>query len=57
MSALGQKQTSDSRRLMSAIHSKADIGTWLVRPAQQPRQFGEIHRDPPRLVFGEWFGR
>jgi hypothetical protein len=27
MSALGQKQTSDCRPLMSAIHPKADMGS------------------------------
>jgi hypothetical protein len=25
--------------------------------AQQPRQLGDIHRNPPRLVFGEQLGR
>ena len=49
MSALGQKQTSGDVRLMSALPPKADIRTWPAL-VQQPRQLGDVRRDPPRLV-------
>jgi hypothetical protein len=57
MSALGQKQTSDWRPLMSALPPKADIGTGTrVSPStQQLRQLGDVRRDPPRLVAGRHF--
>jgi hypothetical protein len=28
----------------------------ILRFSVQPRQLGDIHRDPPRLVFGEQLG-
>jgi len=52
MSALGQKQTLQHVRAMSALPPKADIGDPArVSPStQQLRQPGDIRRNPPRLV-------
>jgi len=59
MSALGQKQTSAHVRGMSALPPKADIGTGTrVSPStHQPRQLGDVRRDPAGLVVGEQFRR
>jgi hypothetical protein len=41
---------------MSAFGGKADITAternFNLRLPQKLRQFGDIHRDPPRLIFG-----
>jgi len=57
MSALGQKQTLQHVRAMSALPPKADIGTGRVSPsAHQLRQLGDVRHDPPRLIFAEQLG-
>jgi hypothetical protein len=48
MSALGQKRTLGKVRLTSALPPKADIKLAASRSAQQLRQLGDIHRNPPR---------
>jgi hypothetical protein len=48
MSALGQKQTSDERPLMSALPPKADIKPRFARSIIW--QLGNVRRNPLRLV-------
>jgi hypothetical protein len=51
MSALGQKQTSGCRLLMSAIPPKADIGVVLLQTLH------DVVGDEMTFIFGETFAQ